>query len=84
MPTLLAEIQRLKTETAKAARRHEHVLAERDAAIAHAGRLRKRNKSTKAEKEQFAAALDDVTEGLYHERRAAREKADDAELKVRY
>jgi len=83
VPTLLAEIQRLKAEAAEAARRHEHVLAQRDAALADAGRLSKRRQRTEASRKRFAAALDDVVEGVYYERRAACEKADVAEREVR-
>ena len=82
LQTLLAEVQRLKAEAAEAAQQRDHVSAERDAAAADAGRLRKRTERTKAKKERLAAALDDVMYGAACEQRAAREKTNAAERQV--
>jgi len=81
--TLLAEIQRLNAEAAEAAQQRDCISAERDAAVANVRRLRRKNHAAAGEKELLTVALDDVIQGVYHDRRAARANAESSKCEVR-
>ena len=80
--TLLAEIQRLKAEAAEAAQQRDDISAERDAAVADACRLHRKYRDAALGKKRLAAALDDVIEGVYYERRAAHANAESSKREV--
>ena len=83
VPTLLAEVQRLKAETAEAARQLDCTSAERDAAVADARRLRRKYHAAAVRKQRLAVALDDTIQGVYYERRAAGANAESSKREVR-
>ncbi len=78
-----AEAEARRRQDVQTVQQRECALAERDAAVSDADKLRADLNEAVAAKERLATALDWVADGVRHDRRTARDKDDKFEKEVR-